>query len=333
MSVLEALNRGPCVSIEVVPPERGAGLDELLRAVEAVMSHGPAFASVTDHMGGAAVAEADGRAVLRPARRKPGSLGSAVAIQKRFGITTVPHVLALGQDRFSLEDMLIDIHYAGFEDIFVVRGDDRRSGPRPHAAPPGGGLGDQRAGYAHAVDVVRHAADLNGGRYLSGNGHTAPTSFQIGVAGYPGKHFESPNPEADSAHLKEKIDAGASYVITQMVFDPDTYTRYVERLRNAGIRVPVIPGVKPVTSLSQASSLPGAFYIDVPADLLARLESARTRDQERAAGIAWTADLVEALIGAGAPGVHFFTMGKGLATKAVLDAVFGGTRLGAGRVA
>ncbi len=307
-------------SMEVVPPARGAGLGELFAAVEALLPYGPTRVSVTDHPGGAAYADlpaSPGNPVRVSLRAKPGTLGTALAIKSSFRVETVPHVVACGADRFAMEDLLIDLHYAGFQELFVVRGDDRFS-------PPGRGSGSaESAGYSCAAALVAHVAALNRGEYLPPAGRGQPTAFRVGVAGYPEKHFAAPNLEADIRRLKEKVDAGASYIVTQMLFDPRRYFEFVERIRAAGIEVPVIPGIKPVTRASQAAAVPRNFFVDLPDELVRALEEARTPEQERAAGIAAAARLAESLLEGGAPCLHFFTMGRGGATRAVLDAVFG----------
>lgn len=325
MSVIAALSGGTRFSVEVVPPPRGAGLDELYRAVETVMPHAPAFVSVTDHPGGLVYAESENGPVLKSLRAKPGTLGTALALANRFGVLTVPHIVATGKDRFSVEDLLIDLHYAGIRDLFLVRGDERNapgtvsSGP---AASSGGKSGSAQ-GYASATELVEHAAALNRGEYLSGHGDGETTAFEIGVAGYPEKHFEAPNLDTDIERLRKKIEAGASYVVTQMVFDPEDYFRFVERLRALGVTVPILPGIKPITRAAQVSSIPGRFFVDIPAAFVHAITEARSPAEERASGLAWAVKTTERLLDGGAPGVHFFTMGRGGATRAVLDALFG----------
>lgn len=306
-------------SIEVVPPARGAGLEELFGALEAIMPHRPSFVSVTDHPGGSAWADGAGGPRRVALRGKPGTLGTAVALERAFGVATVPHLVAAEADRFATEDLLIDLHYAGFRDLFVVRGDARFS-------PGGGSVQAPAEGYASARDLVAHIAALNRGEYLPPAGSGRPTAFRVGVAGYPNKHFASPNLAADLRSLKAKVEAGASFVVTQMVFDAREYADFVARLRAEGVDVPVIPGIKPLTRAAQAASVPAAFHVDVPEPLLRALEDAPTPEAARLAGVAWTARLAEELLALGAPSLHFFTMGKGAATRAVLDAVYGTPR-------
>lgn len=321
MGVLESLAGRARISIEVVPPSRGGDIEEILAAVGAVMPHEPAFVSVTDHPVGRAWADSGGRPERVALRTKPGTLGTAVAIREAYRVTTVPHIVCSGAERLAVEDLLIDLHYAGFRDLFVVRGDERfvPAAARPGPSEPGE---EGPAGYAHAVDMVSHIAQLNRGSYTP-PAQGRPTAFEIGVAGYPQKHFEAPNPESDLRRLKEKVEAGASFVVTQMLFEPGHYASFVGRLRELGVEVPVIPGIKPVLRASSLASIPRNFFVDLPEALVRALEEARSPAEERAAGIAWAVRLAAGLLDAGAPCLHFFTMGSGAATRAVLDALYG----------
>lgn len=292
-------------------------MEDLFSAVEALLPYGPAKVSVTDHPAPAqGLAPPDYPARPQP-RRAPGTLGTALAVQSEFRVRTVPHLVAAGADRLAMEDLLIDLHYAGFRELFVVRGDDRFTRAKDDT-----GLSER--GYSCAAALVAHVEALNRGEYLPRAQPGKPTDFSVGVAGYPEKHFAAPNKTSDLRRLKEKVDAGASYIVTQMLFDSRTYFEFVDRLRGAGISIPVIPGIKPLTRASQAASVPRNFFVDLPDNLVRALESARTPAEERRIGIAAAANLAERLLAGGAPSLHFFTMGKGGATKAVLDAVFGG---------
>lgn len=324
--IIEALAARGRVSIEVVPPARGGDIEEIKAAVGLLMPHRPAFVSVTDHPAGRAWADSVQGPSRVALRTKPGTLGTAVAIREEFRVQTMPHLVASGADRLAMEDLLIDLHYAGFRDLFVVRGDERYAPPatRTGRAPkPGAAECEGRVeGYAHAIDLVAHVASLNAGRYTPPS-EGRPTAFSIGVAGYPQKHFEAPNLEADVMRLKEKIDAGADYVITQMVFEASHYAELVRGLAALGSTVPVVPGIKPVLRAASLASIPRTFFIDLPQGLVSALSEARSPAEERAAGIEWAVRLGRDLLDAGAPCLHFFTMGSGAATKAVLDGLFG----------
>jgi len=278
--VLESLTGRARISVEVVPPARGGDIEEIKAAVGLLMPHEPAFVSVTDHAVGRAWADSGGLPERVALRTKPGTLGTAVAIRDAFRVETVPHLVASGADRLATEDLLIDLHYAGFRDLFVVRGDERFAPPAlrrpageggPASAPAEGERAGKAVaeGYAHAADLVSHIASLNAGRYTP-PAQGRPTSFSVGVAGYPQKHFEAPNPESDLRRLKEKVEAGASYVITQMVFEAEEYSSFVERLRAIGVTVPVIPGIKPILRAQSMASIPRTFFVDRPRASCAR---------------------------------------------------------------
>lgn len=296
------------------------------------MPYQPAFVSVTDHAPGTAWTEEDGLPARVALRTKPGTLGTAVAIRDSFGVRTVPHLVAAATTRLAMEDLLIDLHYADFKDIFVVRGDERYAPPglRPRASTSntaasssqGGGSPSAADGYAYAIDLVQHVMALNAGHYTPPS-EGRPTSFTIGVAGYPQKHFEAPNFASDVRRLKAKIDAGAKFVITQMLFEAKYYTDLVNALRDLGCTVPVIPGIKPILRASSLGSIPKTFFIDLPEALVASLSEARSPQEERAAGLAWAVKLSGDLLAAGAPCLHYFTMGAGLATKSVVEALLG----------
>ena len=238
--VLESLSGGTRrFSLEVIPPLRGGDMESIIRAVESAMPWQPAFVSITDHAKAPArIGDGQGEGIARP---RPGTLGTAVAIRERFEVSTVPHLVALGADRLSMEDLLIDLQWSGFQDLFVVRGDDLNRSPETEEECRGGG----RDSYRTALDLVRHIADLNAGRY-SPPVEGKPTTFVVGVAGYPEKHIAAPDFGDDMDRLVEKLDAGASFIITQMVFDARHYRRFVQELRRRGYSTPVIPGLKPI---------------------------------------------------------------------------------------
>lgn len=308
--VLDALNGGTKrFSLEVIPPPRGGDMDSIMHAVDAAMPWAPAFVSVTDHARTPGVA-GDGQVSPRP---RPGTLGTAVAIRERFGITAVPHLVAVGAERLATEDLLIDLHWSGFHDLFVVRGDREVAGPgRPETVEA----------YPHAVDLVRHIADLNAGRY-SHPVEGTPTDFTVGVAAYPEKHVDAPDFGSDLDRLCEKLEAGASFVITQMVFDATHYRRLVEELERRGHSVPVIPGLKPLLRRSSLDLIPSTFFVRLPEALVSAMEEARSPDEERAVGRKWAVRIAEDLLDAGAPCIQFFTMGRGDALKDILRSIFG----------
>lgn len=314
-NVLSALASAPRrVSVEVVPPPRGGDTDGIMACIDAVAPFDPAFVSVTDHPAGRAWEERNGAPVPVPIRGKPGTLGLCVAIRNHSGIPVVPHVVCVGNDRFKAEDQLIDIRYAGFSDVFLVKGDERFS-------PFADRHGDRALN--KALDLIRIAAAMNRGEYLSDGSKGSPAGLSIGVAAYPYKHPSSPNPESDLEALKLKVEAGAEWIATQMVFDAGRYAAFAARARSAGISVPIIPGLKPLTRAASLRSVPGTFFVDVPAELTKALLDARSPAEERLAGVKFAARLVGELYDAGAPCVHFFSMGRAGDTVETLEAAFG----------
>jgi len=317
VTVVEALARAaaPLLSLEVTPPERGGTVEDIYRTIEALLPFNPQFITVTYHQPQMVVEEREGRRVERRLRKRPGSVGICAALRARFGIETVPHLVCGGFGAAETEDALIDLHYLGFRNLFLIRGDPPKGVSRFVPAP---------GGHRYAVDLVAQVAALNRGQYLEEIADAEPTSFCIGVAGYPEGHHEAPDPEQEIAVVQRKVAAGASFIITQMLFRPETYFRYVERLRAAGITVPVIPGIKPVTTPRQVALIPSLFHVEVPVSLAAAVTEAPTPEAAFAAGTQFIADLVYRLIDGGAPAIHLFTMGHGRSAQALLATLFGG---------
>lgn len=313
--VLESLSGGTKrFSLEVISPPRGGDMETIMGAVEAALPWAPAFVSVTDHAKESGPCAEGGGPAPRP---RPGTLGTAVAIRQRFGLTTVPHLVAAGAERLATEDLLIDLHWSGFHDLFVVRGD------RPGSACAEGGEGLPGGGgpYPHAIDLLRHIGELNAGRYsppIQGR----PTNFSVGVAAYPEKHVDAPDLAGDLDRLEEKIRAGASFVISQMVFDAGPYRRLVEALRSRGLFLPVIPGLKPLLRRSSLELIPRSFFVGLPPPLVRAMEEARSPEEERRVGREWAIKISQDLLDAGAPCIHYFTMGRGDALKDILGACF-----------
>ncbi|MFH2107218.1 MAG: methylenetetrahydrofolate reductase [Chrysiogenia bacterium] len=304
-------------SLEITPPDRGKSVDDILSSIETMMPFDPQFINVTYHQPHVVYEEKDGVISRRPRRKKPGTVGICSAIRNRFRVEPVPHLICGGFDRFETEDALIDLNFLGIENILALRGD-----------PPPGQLRyiSEKNGHQYAWQLVEQIAQLNRGRYIDELEDPFPTNFCIGVAAYPEKHFESPNLEKDLYYLKKKVDMGGEYIITQMFYDFRQYKAFVEQARAIGILVPIIPGIKPLVSKKQITTIPSSFHVNIPAELVASIEAARTREQEFANGVRFLARLAEQLIDYGVPGIHVFSMGQGRAAKALLETVFAGKR-------
>lgn len=317
MSVAAFLNspHQTSFSFEVLPPLRGKGIDQLYKNIDRLMQFNPAYINITTHRSEVVYREVgDGMFRREYERTRPGTVAVAASLKARYGIPTIPHIICSGFSKFELENELIDLSYLDITDIIVLRGD------RPH--------GENRFivaadGHEHAIDLCRQVNDFNAGKMVNGtNVEPLTHPFSYGVAGYPEKHEEAVNIDIDIEHLKEKIDAGAQYIVTQMFFDNKHYFNFVERCRKAGINVPVIPGLKPLSSLTQQTLLPKTFHIDLPLDLARELQKCRSNDEVKAVGIEWTAQQVKELKEANVPSIHFYSMNVASSVEAVAKRFF-----------
>jgi methylenetetrahydrofolate reductase (NADPH) len=317
MKVIDLINEAKETrfSIEILPPLKGQNIAPIFEAMDELMVFEPAFVDVTYHREEYVYRDVqNGLLEKRTVRKRPGTVGICSAIKHRYNTDPVPHIICGGFTKDETEDALLDLNYVGIENVLVLRGDAIRSEGRYKAEP---------GGHAYSYELVEQVVDLNNGRYLDPElRNSTQTNFCIGVAGYPEKHFEAPNPNADLRYLKQKVDSGAEYVITQMFFDNAAYFDYVERCREAGITVPIIPGLKPLTAKSQLTSIPQNFFVNLPDELVSQVERAKSKSEVEAIGIEWCIAQCRELKNAGVPVLHFFTMGKSKATKAVAEAIF-----------
>jgi len=301
MRVTEHLARSdrPLISFEIIPPLRGGNLATLLGLIEDLAAWRPPFIDITSHSAQVIFEETASGFQRRVKRKRPGTLGVCALIQNKYDVDAVPHILCQGFTREETEDFLIELNYLGIDNVLAVRGDD--SGYRKP-------LQFGRSANAFALDLVQQVAAMNRGRYLEEDLLDAEsTDFCIGVGGYPEKHFEAPNLAADLRWTKAKVEAGAEYVVTQMFFDNRHYFAYVDACREAGIEVPIVPGLKILSSKKQLTSIPSTFHVDVPAALADEVEAA---DPERTAdvGVEWALAQTRELLERGAPSVHFYVM-------------------------
>jgi methylenetetrahydrofolate reductase (NADPH) len=305
------------LSLEFVPPQRGGSIDEILKVMDNLMMFSPRFINITNHPPLLRYVEMENGIAKVHFSKRPGTVGLAVAMKYRYpNVEVIPHLVCKGQSKYQLEDTLIELNYLGMENVFVIRGD--------------AGLFEEKQAskdeWKYAKDLVKQISNMNKGKYLYPVENATPTNFCIGVAGYPEKHYESLNLQENIQHLKEKIDAGADYVITQMFFDFDVYKSFVEAAREAKIEVPIIPGIKPIVSLRSLRNIPKRFFVNIPQELVKSMQEAKSPKEEWNAGIRYMASLVEKLLSYGVPGVHVFTMGHGKSTKDLLGSVFGDKR-------
>ncbi len=313
MKVTEHLERAkrPLISFELIPPKRGGNVREIMSVIDDLMKHEPPFIDVTSHPAEVVYEEtADG--IQRHVKRKrPGTLGVCALIQNKYDVDAVPHVLCNGFTQQETEDFLIELRYLGIDNVLAIRGDD--SGYRKP-------LRDGRTRNIYAVDLIRQISAMNEGKFLDAYLDAVPTEFCVGCSGYPEKHFEAPNFEADLRRTKEKIDAGAEYIVTQMFFDNRHYFAYVDACRAAGIHVPIIPGLKVLTSKRHLTSIPRTFHCEIP-DALAKEIECADREHILEIGVQWTANQVRELLEASVPSVHFYVMSSAKAANMVLDRI------------
>jgi methylenetetrahydrofolate reductase (NADPH) len=317
MKVIDHINQAKktLFSIEILPPLKGQTIDSIFSTMDQLMEFQPAFVDVTYHREEYVFRNA-GNGLLEKTvvRKRPGTVGICAAITNRYKVDTVPHIICGGFTKQDTEDALIDLHFVGVDNILVLRGDPIKSEGR-FVAEPGG--------HSYAKDLVDQAVNMNAGKYLDPDlKDTTKSNFCIGVAGYPEKHFESPNMKTDLRHLKAKIDAGAEYIVTQMFFDNEAYFKFVDDCRAIGITVPIIPGLKPLTTKSQLQVLPHYFHINLPEELVDLVDHSKSDKDVKQIGIDWCIQQSKELMERGAPVLHYYTMGKADTTKAIAKAVF-----------
>jgi methylenetetrahydrofolate reductase (NADPH) len=316
MSVAEFLsaNHKTAFSIEVLPPVRGKSIEQVFKTIDRLMPFNPAYINITTHRSEVVYREvADGVFQRSFERKRPGTVAIAAALKGRYGVPAVPHLICSGFSKAEIENELIDLSYLGITNLLVLRG-DRAKGENSFVPAAGG--------HAHAVDLCRQVEEFNRGVMLDGEEHEPLHRFSFGVAGYPEKHEEAMNLDIDIEYLKAKIDAGAQYVVTQMFFDNEKYFAFVERCRAAGITVPIIPGIKPLTSLTQQALLPKTFHIDLPMDLAKELRRCESNDDVKALGVEWGIQQARELKQAGVPSIHFYSMNAAASVEAIAKAVY-----------
>ncbi len=290
-------------SLEVIPPLKGDSIQTLFNNIDPLMEFKPPFIDVTYHREEYVLRKRrDGGYDRVSVRKRPGTVGICSAIKHRYDVDPVPHIICGGFTREETENALIDLHFLGIDNVLAIRGDYMK---------PDNKFIPEENGNNYAIELVQQLMGMNNGEYQDTELENAnPTDFCIGVAGYPEKHFESPNLKADLKYLKEKVDAGAEYIVTQMFFDNQKYFDFVDACRAADINVPIIPGLKPMTTKKQLSVLPSIFHIDIPEELFDEVDKCKDNAEVREVGVEWGIKQTKELIERGAPVIHFYSMGK-----------------------
>ena len=302
-------------SFEILPPLKGGNVAQLWDGIDPLMDFNPSFIDVTYHREDFILRKrTDGSFDRVITRKRPGTVSICAVIQQRYKVDAVPHLICGGFTKEDTENALIELHYVGIDNILALRGDARKE-DRFFIPEEGGNK--------NALDLIYQIANMNNGIYLDeALTDAAVTNFCSGAAAYPEKHADAPNMESDINFLKRKVDAGAEFVITQMFFDNSRFFQFVQRCRERGINVPIIPGIKPITTRKQLQTLPAIFNLEIPYELSQAIEQCKDEKAVRETGIEGAIQQCKELVKFGVPVLHFYTMGKSEATRRIASAVF-----------
>ncbi|MDA3903896.1 MAG: methylenetetrahydrofolate reductase [NAD(P)H] [Desulfuromusa sp.] len=317
MNVIDIINNSDktVFSFELLPPLKGSDAGKIYRTVESLVDFDPKYINITTHRDEMVFIERpDGAIEKRTVRKRPGTVAIAAAIQHKYNIPVVPHILCGGFSKSETEHVLIDLNFMGINNVLALRGDGLKT---DHVFHP------NADGHANATELVEQIINLRGGKYLESDlKNSAPLDFCIGVAGYPEKHFEAPNFETDLDYLKQKIAAGADYIVTQMFFDNRVYYDFVDKCRAAGINVPIIPGIKPINLKNQLTVLPKLFSINLPQELATELAKCKDNDDAKVVGTEWSIHQSKDLVAHNVPSLHIYTYGVSDNTQKIVKAIF-----------
>lgn len=316
MKVTDHLNnaKGTLFSFEILPPLKGKSIQSIFDGIDPLMEFNPKFVNVTYHREEFIYKERENGLLEKIAiRKRPGTVGICAAIMNKYDVDAVPHLICGGFSKEETENALIDLQFLGIDNVLALRGDSIKteSSFRPH-----------KDGHEYAVDLIKQVGEMNTGNYLIDDIKLEPTDFCIGAAGYPEKHFEAMNLATDLHYLKEKVDAGADYIVTQMFFDNRKFFEFVEACRAIGITVPIIPGLKPIKSMNHISFLPKFFHIDYPEELSKELLKCKDNAAVSELGIEWGIQQSKELRAAGVPCIHYYTMSNSVSVKSIAKEIF-----------
>lgn len=305
---------GPLFSFEILPPLKGKSIQSIFDGIDPLMEFGPKFINVTYHREEYIYKERDHGLLEKIAiRKRPGTVGICAAIMNKYQVDAVPHLICGGFSKEETENALIDLQFLGIDNVLALRGDSIKteSSFKPHPQ-----------GHQYAVELIDQISEMNSGNYLIEDIKLEPTDFCVGAAGYPEKHFEAMNLTTDLEYLKQKVEAGAEYIVTQMFFDNRKYFNFVDACRAAGIEVPIIPGLKPIKSMNHISFLPKFFHIDYPEELSKELLKCKSNADVEKLGVEWGIQQSKELKDAGVPSIHYYTMSNSSSVKAIAKEIF-----------
>jgi methylenetetrahydrofolate reductase (NADPH) len=302
-------------SMEILPPLKGQDINSIFSAIQPLMEFKPPFIDVTYHREEYVYKKRENGLLEKVATKKrPGTVGICAAIMNHFQVDAVPHIICGGFTKEETENALIDLNFLGIDNVLALRGDAIKSE---------GSFIPEKDGNNYATDLIQQITDLNRGKYLFDDvENAAPSNFCIGIAGYPEKHFEAPNMKTDIKYLKKKIELGGEYMVTQMFFDNKKFFDFVALCKAEGINVPIIPGLKPLTTKKQLTVLPSVFHIDIPEDLAEAVEKCKNNEEVKQVGIEWCIAQSNELKKAGIPILHYYTMSKSDSIRAIAEKVF-----------
>lgn len=302
-------------SFEVLPPLKGTGTKSLFKTIDTLKEFDPKYINITTHRSEYVYNEQeDGTYIRSRVRRRPGTVAVASAIMQKYDIKVVPHVVVSGATKEDIEYMLLDLQFLGIKDVLVLRGDKAKDDAR---------FVPMANGYSHATELMEQINQFNAGYFVDGSPIKNPGEpFSMGVAAYPEKHEEAPNLEFDLAMLKKKQELGADYAVTQMFFDNEKYYSFVQKAREAGVTIPIIPGIKPIAKMSQFTVVPKTFHLDLPEALSSEMEKCTTDEQIKQVGIEWCTEQCRDLMRNGVPSIHFYTVSAVDSIKEIAKAIY-----------
>lgn len=317
MKVTEHLSKATSTlfSIEIIPPLKGKSIQNIFDTIDPLMEFKPPFIDVTYHREEYVYKKRDGGFLEKfSIRKRPGTVGICAAIMNKYETDAVPHIICGGFSKEETENALIDLNFLGIDNILIIRGDAIKTESSYVPEPDG---------HKYAIDLLQQAVKMNKGVFMDEDlKDVKPTDFCVGVAGYPEKHFEAPNLKSDLKYLKKKVESGADYIVTQMFYDNSKFFEFVIKCRELDINVPIIPGLKVITTKKQATLLPKIFHIDIPEDLLDEIEKCKTDQEVKEVGISWAIKQSKELVKNKVPCLHYYTMGNPDSTLRVARDVF-----------